>query len=203
MTRLATAIALVIVPGVLAFGTVAFAHGNNDHVRGVVTQISAQSITVQLANKTSKTLTLSAKTTFERAGKPATMSDLKVGDRVVIDVPKNTNEAVEVQIGTAAAAAHKAAPATAPAAAPAQKAAPVEHAFRGVVQKVDAQAKSLAVDGENVPGWMMAMTMVFSADKDDVYAKVKPGDQITAKVHDGDYKTLYGVEVVAKGAPKK
>jgi hypothetical protein len=85
----------------LAFGATASAHGNNTHVRGVVTQLSAQSITVQLANNTSKTLTLSPKTSFERAGKPASMSDLKVGDRVVIDVPKNTTEALEVQIGTA------------------------------------------------------------------------------------------------------
>lgn len=79
-----------------------------------------------------------------------------------------------------------------------------EHAFKGVVQKVDAKAKTLLVDGENVPGWMMAMTMSYSADKDDVYAKVKPGDQITAKVYDGDTKTLYEVKVVPpKDAPKK
>ncbi len=79
-----------------------------------------------------------------------------------------------------------------------------EHAFKGVVQKVDAKAKTLAVDGENVPGWMMAMTMVYSADKDDVYTKVKPGDQITAKVYDGDFKTLYDVKVVPpKDATKK
>jgi Cu/Ag efflux protein CusF len=75
-----------------------------------------------------------------------------------------------------------------------------EHAFKGVVQKVDAKAKSMTVDFENVPGWMSAMAMIFTADKDDVYAKVKPGDQITAKVHDGDFKTLYDVKVVP---PKK
>ena len=93
--------AAVLVLG-LALGTTAFAHGNNNHVRGVVTQVSAQSITVQLADNTSKTLTLTAKTSFERAGKAATMTDVKVGDRVVIDVPKNTNDALEVKIGTAA-----------------------------------------------------------------------------------------------------
>jgi len=39
---------------------------------------------------------------------------------------------------------------------------------------------------------------------------VKPGDQITAKVYEGDFKTLYGLQVVAppaanekKAAPKK
>jgi hypothetical protein len=93
-----TAVALALG---LASGAPAFAHGNNAHVRGVVTQVSAQSITVQLADKTAKTLTINAKTTFERAGKPAAMTDLKVGDRVVIDVPKNSNDALEVQIGAA------------------------------------------------------------------------------------------------------
>jgi hypothetical protein len=96
-----TAVALALG---LASGAPAFAHGSNAHVRGVVTQVSAQSITVQLADKTAKTLTINTKTTFERAGKPAAMTDLKVGDRVVIDVPKNSNEALEIQIGAAKAA---------------------------------------------------------------------------------------------------
>ena len=90
----------------LALGVPAFAHGTNVHVRGVVTQVSATSITVQQANNnTAKTVTVSAKTTFLRAGKAAAMSDLKVGDRVVIDLPKNSAEALEVQIGAAKAAA--------------------------------------------------------------------------------------------------
>ena len=75
-----------------------------------------------------------------------------------------------------------------------------EHAFKGVVQKVDAKAKSLTVDGENVPGWMMAMTMTYTPDKEDIFKTVKAGDQITATVKDGDTKTLYDVKVVP---PKK
>jgi hypothetical protein len=97
-------IAAVALALLLASGAPAFAHGNNAHVRGVVTQVSAQSITVELADKTTKTLTVNAKTTFERAGKAAAMTDVKVGDRVVIDVPKNSSEALEVQIGAAKAA---------------------------------------------------------------------------------------------------
>ena len=73
-----------------------------------------------------------------------------------------------------------------------------EHAFKGVVQKVDAKAKSLTVDGENVPGWMMAMTMVYSPDKEEIFKTVKAGDQITATVKDGDTKTLYDVKIVQK-----
>ena len=43
---------------------------------------------------------------------------------------------------------------------------------------------------------MSAMTMTYSADKPDVYDKVKAGDQITAKVYDGDFATLHDVQVV-------
>ena len=81
----------------------------------------------------------------------------------------------------------------APAAAPAGK---KEHVFRGKVEGVDPKAKTLMVNGENVEGWMSAMTMQYSADKPDVYDKVKVGDQITAKVYDGDFGTLHDVQVV-------
>jgi hypothetical protein len=107
LNNIATA-ALIFAVG-LTLGVSVSAHGNNAHVRGVVTQVSAQSVTVQLANNTTRTLSISAKTTFLRAGKPAAATDVKVGDRVVIDVPKNSSEALEVQIGAAKAAAPAAA----------------------------------------------------------------------------------------------
>jgi Cu/Ag efflux protein CusF len=72
-----------------------------------------------------------------------------------------------------------------------------EHAFRGKVERVDAKAKTLTVNGENVPGWMAPMTMSYSVDKEDVLTKVKAGDTITAKVYDGDVKTLYDVQIAA------
>ena len=77
---------LSIIALVFALSAGALAHNGNDHVRGTVTQVSAQSVTVQLADKTSKTLTISAKTEFETAGKPGHLADIKIGDRVVIDI---------------------------------------------------------------------------------------------------------------------
>jgi Cu/Ag efflux protein CusF len=78
----------------------------------------------------------------------------------------------------------------------AQQSGKKEHAFRGKVEKVDAKAKTLTVNGENVEGWMGAMTMNYAVDKADVIDKVKVGDQITAKVYDGDFKGLHDVQVV-------
>ena len=71
-----------------------------------------------------------------------------------------------------------------------------EHVFRGKVEQVDAAAKKLTVNGENVEGWMSAMTMIYTADNAAIFEKIKAGDQITAKVYDGDFSTLHSVEVV-------
>ena len=90
---------------VSVISTVVFAHGGNDHIRGVVTSISAQSVTVEVANKATKTFTLTAKTTIQSSGKPAHLADVKVGDRVVIDVPEKTTQALLIQVGAAPKAA--------------------------------------------------------------------------------------------------
>ena len=97
MKQLLSVIALV-----LAISAGAVAHEGNDHVRGVVTAVSAQSVTVQLADKTMKTLSIDTKTTFETGGKPAHLADLKVGDRVVIDVPEHKSNALLIKVGATA-----------------------------------------------------------------------------------------------------
>jgi Cu/Ag efflux protein CusF len=84
--------------------------------------------------------------------------------------------------------------AQAPAGPPAGKPA---HAFKGKVEKVDPKTKMVTVNNENIPGWMMSMTMSYKVDKpsEGTLDKLKPGDQITATVYDGDFQTLYNVKV--------
>jgi hypothetical protein len=90
---------LSIIALVLAVSAGALAHNGNDHVRGTITQVSAQSVTVQLADKTTKTLSISGKTAFDLAGKPGHLADVKVGDRVVIDVPEHGTSALLIKLG--------------------------------------------------------------------------------------------------------
>src|SRR5207249_4165068 len=81
-----------------------------------------------------------------------------------------------------------------------------EYTFRGKVESIDTKTKTMSVNGENVQGWMPSMTMTYGVDKEDAINRVKVGDQITAKVYEGDFKTLYDVQVVppkSKAPPAK
>ena len=85
---------------------------------------------------------------------------------------------------------------------PAQAAVKKPHPFRGKVEKVDPAAKALTVAGEDVQGWMGAMTMVYEVDKPEALAGIAVGDQITATVYEGDFRTLHDIAVSAKKTPK-
>ena len=71
------------------------------------------------------------------------------------------------------------------------------YTFHGKVEAVNKDAKDLTVSGERVEGWMDAMTMNYKVDDPSILDKVKPGDQITATVYDGDY-SLHKVQVMGK-----
>jgi hypothetical protein len=85
----------------LAVSGSALAHGNAVHHRGVVTQINGQSVTIQTATKPPKTVTFTVAdyTEIDRGTKVAALKDLKVGDRVVVEIPKGKTEAESIKIG--------------------------------------------------------------------------------------------------------
>ena len=71
------------------------------------------------------------------------------------------------------------------------------HVFHGKVEAVDESGKSLKVNGEEVKGWMAAMTMDYKVDNPAVLKQLKPGDQIMATVYDGDL-VLHKAQVMPK-----
>ena|SRR3989441_3361102 len=85
-----------------ALSLMAVAHGKEKHVMGTITSISDSSITVETTAKKSVTVDLNDKTKFENSGSPATLKDLKVGDKVVVhaDVSGDKLVADEVHFGT-------------------------------------------------------------------------------------------------------
>lgn len=70
--------------------------------------------------------------------------------------------------------------------------------FHGKVEQVNAATKRLTVHSQPIEGWMGEMTMGFAVDSDAVFSRVKTGDQITARVYEGDF-TLHDVQVIPAG----
>lgn len=93
MKRTVTVFALA-----LALSAIAFAHGNEKHVMGTVTSISDNSITVETTSKKTVTVSLSASTKFQKSGSPATLKDLKVGDKVVIHATGSEDKLVATEV---------------------------------------------------------------------------------------------------------
>ena len=83
---------ILIVLACLWLVPLALAHGNDEHVMGTVTKITASSITVETTAKKTVEVDVTDKTQFEKSGQPATIQDLKVGDRVVIHAGKSQNK---------------------------------------------------------------------------------------------------------------
>lgn len=90
---------------ILASVQVAFGHEGSEHVMGTVSKVSAQSVTVDTTDHKTVEVGLTAKTTYTRDKKKVAASEMKVGDRVMIEA-KEVNEklvADSVQLGTVAA----------------------------------------------------------------------------------------------------
>lgn len=101
---------LAVIGAFLFTGVVAFAHGDAEHVQGTVTTVTATAITVQTTAKQPRTITMNTKTMVMRGKTHLAIADIKVGDRVVLDVDKEENLVTQVKLGTAPATSAKASP---------------------------------------------------------------------------------------------
>lgn len=89
-TRLLTSVFLTV------FGALGFAQG--EHVRGTVREVRPRQIMVQTVLRHVEVIKLDDKTRFVKSGPRATVSDLKVGQRVVVHVVQETHVADSVTV---------------------------------------------------------------------------------------------------------
>jgi hypothetical protein len=85
------------------------AHGNATHLMGTVTAVGKDTVTIQDKDGKSVVVMLEKGTKYFKSKKPATLDEMKIGTRVVIDAEMNEKmkmySAEEINIGVAAVAA--------------------------------------------------------------------------------------------------
>jgi hypothetical protein len=83
------------------FSIAAFAHDGAHGMKGTVTAISESTITIETPKKETQTIHFDADTKFQKSGAEASIKDLKVGDRVVIQAHDKEGQmhAVQVRFG--------------------------------------------------------------------------------------------------------
>lgn len=105
MKKLARTIALL---GLVLLAAAAIAHDGAHGMKGTVTAISDDTITLETPAKQSHTVHFDSTTKFQKSGASASVKDLKVGDRVVIQANDSTGKmhAVQVRFGKPGKANH-------------------------------------------------------------------------------------------------
>ena len=83
---------------VLLFAAVAFAHGDEDHLMGTVTQVTDTSITIQTKNKKTVEVGLVPGTKYLKGDATASRKDVQVGHRVVIHSKKEGGKLVATMV---------------------------------------------------------------------------------------------------------
>jgi hypothetical protein len=89
--------------------TLVLAHGNATHLMGTVTAVGKDTVTIQNNDGKPLVVSLEKTTKYFKSKKPATIDEMKIGSRVVIDAEMNQKtkmySAEEIQIGAANAGA--------------------------------------------------------------------------------------------------
>jgi nucleoside phosphorylase len=99
---------LIFLVCIALFSSLVFAHGNEKHVIGTVTQVSQDSVTVQTSPNETVEVLIASDTKFMKGSASAAAKDIQVGDRVVIHaMPRKDGKLVAhtVQIGVVKAPA--------------------------------------------------------------------------------------------------
>lgn len=93
---------------ILASIQAAFGHEGFEHVMGTVSKVSAQSVTVNTTGHKTVEVGITAKTTYTRDKKKVAASEMKVGDRVMVEAKEVNKKLVadSVQLGAASKPAH-------------------------------------------------------------------------------------------------
>jgi Cu/Ag efflux protein CusF len=78
----------------------------------------------------------------------------------------------------------------------ATKSAKKEFVLKGTVVKVDTNATTVVVNNEYLPGWRDSFTGTYTVSDSEVLRTLEPGDHVTAKVYEGDFKALYDLRLV-------
>jgi hypothetical protein len=81
---------LVLIACISLITMAAIAHGDEQHVIGTVASVAKDSITVKTAANALVTVAVVPQTTFSKNKSAAKLSDLNVGDRVVIHAKEPT-----------------------------------------------------------------------------------------------------------------
>ena len=71
-----------------------------------------------------------------------------------------------------------------------------EFVFKGKVEGVDLNKKTVVVNNDGIPGVMLSVTATYSVDNPEVLKTLVPGDHVTAKIYEGNFKVLYELRPV-------
>jgi hypothetical protein len=86
---------LIAVAALMAGSVAAFAHNGVEHVMGTVSTVTSNSIMVETVTHTTVTVMVDPSTTFSHRDMKASLKDLKVGERVVINAREGADKKLQ------------------------------------------------------------------------------------------------------------
>ena len=95
MSRQRSIRTLIAMAALIVGSAIAFAHNGIEHVMGTVAAVTDNSITVHTVKHKTVTVMVDPSTTFSHKDRKASLKDLKVGDRVVINAKEGVGKKLQ------------------------------------------------------------------------------------------------------------